>query len=465
MAVLLSGLSDLEKLTIQRLLAQLNARATRNIVRRRAYDGKDRVEMFSKILPDHYSRLSLVLGWSAKAVDLLALRCNLEGFVWADGDLDSLGYRQLWDGNALGAEVHQGLTSSLIHSASFATWTRGTAGEPPVVVQFWDALTATGDWNSRRRGLDSLLVVTDWDTQGAPVEVALYLPGQVITAGKSAKGWVEIDRQIHAGGILAEALPYSSTLGRPFGRSRITRPMLGLQAAGVRALARLEGHMDIYSYPEFWILGSDPSILTGKEGLVQTSWHSMMGRIKGIPDDPGAPDPQTARADVKQFAAASPEPHLAAINAYSKLFAREASLPDSSLAVTDFANPTSADAYDASQHDLIASAEGATGGWSRFLRRIMAGALALANDLPAPPAEWLSIQDRWRDPRYTSRASAADAGVKQLAGAPWLAETRVGLGLLGLSPQQVELALSERRRANASSALERLTGGGDDVSR
>jgi hypothetical protein len=60
------------------------------------------------------------------------------------------------------------------------------------------------------------------------------------------------------------------------------------------------------------------------------------------------------------------------------MFAREASLPDTSVAITDIANPTSADSYDASQNELIAEAEGATDDWTPPLRRSIQRALAIA---------------------------------------------------------------------------------------
>src|SRR5690606_35558326 len=102
-----------------------------------------------------------------------------------------------------------------------------------------------------------------------------------------------------------------------------------------------------------------------------------LGRIKGVPDDPSDANPQTARADVKKFDASSPEPHLASLNAFAKLFAREASLPDTSLAITDFANPTASEAYEASQDDLIADAEEASDAWSPYLIRPMLRSLGM----------------------------------------------------------------------------------------
>ena len=53
---------------------------------------------------------------------------------------------------------------------------------------------------------------------------------------------------------------------------------------------------------------------------------------------------------------------------------------------------------------------------------------------------------KFRNPRYLSRSAQADAGAKQLGAVPWLAETEVGLELLGLDSQQIARALAEKRR-------------------
>jgi hypothetical protein len=208
------------------------------------------------------------------------------------------------------------------------------------------------------------------------------------------------------------------------------------------------------------MLGADPSIFKNADGTVQAAWQVIVGRIKGIPDDESA---DTPRADVKKFDAASPDPHLKALNAHAKMFAREASLSDNALAFTDYANPTSAESYDASLNDLIDEAEGATDDWSPFLRRAMIRGLAMQNGIAgmdAVPKEWLSINTMWRDARYVSRAAKADAGLKQIQAMPWLAETDVGLELLGLSEDQKRRAQAERRRTDGRRTLEAIAAGG-----
>lgn len=446
--VTLPEVDDDTNALLNHLLSQLAAKAERNALRAAYYDCHRMLRHVSPVMPPHYKKLGLVLGWTAKAVDLLARRCNLESFVWTGGDLNSVGYDEIWTGNAFGSETDQGITSSLIHAAAFTVNTIGGEGEPPALIHFKSALDATGTWNRRRRHLDDLLSITDRDDDGEPSGLALYLDGITITAERDGRTWFTTDIVKHDYGVPAEVLPYRPRLGRPFGSSRISRPVMALQDEAVRAIMRGIGHMDVYAYPEFWMLGADESIFKNTDGSLKASWQVMLGRIKGIPDDEDATEP---RADVKQFPAASPEPHREWINTISKMFARETSLPDTAVAVTDFANPTSAEAYDASQYELIAEAEGAVDDWSPALQRSMARALAMANRTSMET--FAGIAPKWRDPRFQSRAAQADAGMKQLAAMPWLAETEVGLELLGLDPQQRRRALAERSRVRGSTVL------------
>lgn len=454
--VRIPGLTVDENGLINQLLAEIHARRLRNMLRTSYYENKRSIRMVGTLIPPQYFSLGLVLGWTGKAVDGLGRRCNLDGFVWPDGTLSDIGGDELWDTNHLASEIDGAITAALKHGPAFLINTAGGEGEPASLIHVKDATEATGEWNRRRRHLDNLLSIIDRDKDGRPLSLVLYLDGETITAqrDKANLGW-QVDRQDHDYGVPVEVLPYKPEPKRPFGRSRITRPMMGLQDAAVRALIRREGHMDVFSYPELWMLGADESIFKNADGTQKSMWEIRLGRIKGIPDDDEAQEP---RADVKQFPAASPEPHWGDINGLSKLFAREAQLPESAVAIKEMANPTSAESYDASQYELINEAEGAIDEFTPGLRRSFVRGLAILNRTPIRevPETWKSIASDWRDPRYQSKAAVADAGMKQLAAVPWLAETEVGLQLLGLNQQQVRLALAERRRQQGGTVLDRL---------
>lgn len=458
------GLSDGEQAILNRLVKQLAAKTPRNLLRQRLYDNQEVSRRIGDTIPGSYFNMGLVLGWTGKAVDGLGRRATLERFVWADGDLDALGARQVWDENNLRSEINSAKVSSLIHGPAFLVNTTGAEGEPRSLIHVRDALNATGDWNPRRRRMENLLSVLARGESSEITEFALYLDNLTVTAKRVDGKW-EVARQEHRWGVPVEAMVYKPRVGRAMGASRINRPMIGLQKSAVRDLVRLEGHMDVYSYPDFWLLGALSKDVKGEDDANVAMMAAALGRIRAIPDlpadDPNARDNNLDRADIKQFPASAPTPNLATLNAKAKLFAREASLPDSSLAITDFANPTSADAYDASQRDLIDEAEGAITDWSPAIKRAHLRALAIRNDITEIPVEWQTIEPKWRDPRYTSKSAQADAGSKVV---PLIAAatSEVELELLGLDEQQIRRVMADKRRSQGSSVLDRLRAASGD---
>ncbi|UYL87835.1 portal protein [Gordonia phage Malisha] len=457
--VRIPDLSADENDLVNGLLGDIERLRLSNLLRTSYYDNKRTIQMMGTLIPPQYFKLGLVVGWVGKAVDALARRCNLDGFVWADGDLGSIGGLEVWNDNHLASEVDGAIVAAMQHGPAFLINTVGGDGEPDALIHVKDATEATGEWNRRRRHLDNLLSVISKDKDGRVLELALYLEDETITAqrDKASSRW-QVEREPHVYGVPAEVLPYKPAPKRPFGQSRITQPIMGLQDAAVRELVRREGHMDVYSYPEFWLLGADETVFKNADGTQRDMWNIRLGRIKGVNDDKDVKEPQLARADVKQFPASSPEAHWADINGLAKLFAREAQLPDSAVAISQMVNPTSAESYDASQYELIAEAEGADDNFTPALRNSYIRALAMKNGLGRDeiPDEWKSIDTNWRNPRYLARSAVADAGMKQLAAAPELAGTEVGYELLGLTPQQIKRALAERRRATGRQVLDNL---------
>lgn len=448
------GLSDDELVTLNLCAEELDKKARRNLLRSSYYDGRRAVQQVGSVIPPQYANLGLALGWAAKGVDGLARRCNLEKMIWPGGDLASLGMSTLEESNFLFSELSQGRTDSLLHGVSYLITTKGdeAGGEPTALVHAKDALNAFGFWNTRRRGLDNLLSITSRMDRKITGFV-LYLDGLTISAEKASGKWT-VDKSEHHWGVSADPLVYRPRGSRRMGKSRITRPVMGHQDSALRALVRLEAHMDIYTIPKLILLGADEGIFKNADGSMKASWQVALGRAFGIPDDE---DASTPRADVKQFDAQSPADHLSQLNALAKLMARETDLPDSDFALTDMANPTSADAYSASRENLISEAEGAMDDWSVPIRRTVNRALAIQNGLSSVPQSWGSIEPKWRSPIYLSRAAAADAGAKQIAVAPWLADTEIGLELLGLDDQQIRRAMADKRRAAGRAVVAALT--------
>ncbi|MEO6627622.1 MAG: phage portal protein [Aquihabitans sp.] len=452
--ILVPGLSDTEQDTLSELVAQLQEKTPRNLLRAAYYDGKHAHRDLGISTPPQMRRLCAVLGWSAKSVDVLNRRCHLDGFVIPGVESSSVGLDGLWDDNWLALEAPQAGVSSLIHATSFLVATQGGEDEPEVLITAKDAMSGTGRWNRRKRALDAFMSVIDVDKKGIPTEVVLYLPGLNIRMARDKK-WSVVDRTEHAYGVPVEALTYRARLGRPFGASRISRAVMSLHDSAVRTVIRSEVTAEIYSVPQRVMLGADASIFQNADGTQGSGWQSVLATIWGIPDDEEAAVP---RADIKEFSSAPQDPHVAQLRAWAQLFSGETSIPVTSLGLGGEANPTSAEAYHASREDLISEAEGTTDGWSPAWRRTMLRGLAMLNgwDEDEIPAEVLELQPRWRSPANLSRASAADAAVKTISQFPWLADSELGLEIYGFDDDFIARAMAERRRVGGSAALDAI---------
>jgi len=459
--VTLPEIKDDEQRLLNGLLQQLEFRQTRNHLRDCFYDGRLAVNQVGTIIPPQYYHLPIVLGWSAKAVDTLANRCNLDSFTWADGDLSSLGFHEVFDDNYLDVEIDSATTQSLLHGPAFLINTVGdtTVGEPAGSVHVKSATNATGTWDARGRRMSNLLSITGRDLSGSVSSLALYLDGVTIIGEKDSSGW-STERTEHPWGVPVEPMVYRYRTDRPFGQSRISRAVMSAHEAALRTVIRMEGHADTYSFPEMWMLGADESIFKNPDGTQKASWQVMLGRVKGIPDDEEATNP---RVDVKQFQASSPQPHIDMLKQQAQLFAGVTDIPISDLGVSDMSNPTSSDSYIASRENIIAEAENTIKGYKRALKRSMTRALAMQNNIKDIPAEWSTISPKWRPPIYLSQAQQADAGLKMLTACPWLAETDVGLEILGLDEQQIARALSQKVKAQGQLTLQALAQQGQNL--
>ena len=245
----------------------------------------------SPVIPPQYFNLGVIVGWSAKAVDILAQRCNLDGFYWADGDLADLGLDEMLADNMLGVKLYAGSVSTLIHACAFLITTEGGDGEPDVLIHVKDAMNATGDWNERLSRMDNLLSITSRDSDGEVDGLVLYLDGETIEAVREGGRWTT-ERTEHPWRVPVDPLVFKRTVERPMGCSRISRVVMGYHDAAMRTMIRMEGHADVFSFPEMWMLGADASVFKNADGSIKPAWQVMLGRIKGIPDDDEQTEPR-----------------------------------------------------------------------------------------------------------------------------------------------------------------------------
>jgi hypothetical protein len=452
-SISVSGLDDADTDVLRRLLDQLNSKAHRNRLRRTYYDSKYFLRDFGISIPPSMRSIEAVLGWPAKAVDVLAKRLRPDGFVLPGGSADDLGIREIWDTNRLDLEAPQANTSALLHSCAFATVTLGDVdrGEPRVFVAVRSAEYATGLWNRRLRRLDAGLSIVDADDNGQPTEMVMYLPGRTATLTRDSSGSWTADVRLHnLPRVLMEPLVYQPRLDRPFGSSRLSRPVMTLADAALRTLVRSEVTAEFFSAPQRYAMGADESAFVDASGQPRGAWASIIGRVWAIGRDEDGNIPE-----VGQFPQTSMQPHTEQLRMLASLFAGETSLPLSSLGIVQD-NPSSAEAIHASKEELITEAEWAADTLGAGWRRVMLLALMLRDGLTEVPAEWLRLEMRWRDPSTPSKAAIADAVTKQVASGILPPDSPVTYEQLGYDETTVARLTADRRRFEASQRLDAL---------
>ena len=449
--VTVRGLSDDNQRLVRGLVQQLKQKQVRNELRSAFMDSKHIVKHLPPTVPAYIRNLGLVLGWPAKGLEALARRTKLDGFSIPGMSLETFGLDAILSQNDYVRESRESHIASLEHGPAFLIATGGGPGEPEVVVSRRSALDGTGTWNRRTRQLDDFLSVVTW-RDGEPDEFNLYVRGMTIMCERGAV--VGIAHHSIASRIPVEPLVYKRREGRPFGSSRITRPVMSLTRSAIRSIARSEGTADFYSAPIIALLGANEETFGSSPRL-----QMLMSNMFGIPDDDDAM-PGRERVDMKQIQQASQEPHVKQLETWAQLFAAEMSIPVSSLGIgMTQANPTSAESYLASREDLIDEAEDAADGWSSAHVRTLQNAWMLAEGESEVPAELMRLQPDWRDPRHPSKASEADWFTKVASVIPWIGETDAALDLIGVGPAVAERLRADRARVQGRDTLRRLADG------
>jgi len=414
------------------------------------YNGENRIHDLGVAIPPSMRNLDISLDWCSKAVDSVSSRLMLEGFVAPETDLNELGLQEIITENNLLVESASMFTSALLHGVSFVMVHQGNEefGEPKTIIRPVPATHATGRWSANSRKLSSALVILDEDNGNA---TRLFFANSAVIINMSYvdRVWeVQIDGN-PLGKTPVFPVRYNPSLAQPFGRSRITKAMLSLTQQALRTMLRLEVSSELLSSPSRYILGAEPEMFTDPEtGEIQNEWSLMMGRIMSMPSR----EEDGENVEVGQFAAASPEPHLATLRQLTNNFAGASSLPASALGYTSQANPNSAESVKAQLEELLVICRDAQRTFDDGLQDAIITALELHNDLELPE-DARQITTLWTDPSTPSFSAQSDAVTKLVSSGVLETPYDVVLEKLGFSAAEIIRIKSDRTKSQAPSKL------------
>lgn len=444
------GLTEYEQDALRRLWEVWQQKLTRNRVRMQYYRKKNDLKDMGISIPPELRNLETVLGWPAKAVDMLAARSIFDGFVYEDDPPYDIG--GILRDNKFRIMYRRGVKSELVHSLATVTVSKGAANEPPVLVSFYSAENSAAIWDSRLKRIECGFTIVEVDEEtNIPTWINLYTDEAVIEL-RNTGSW-SMNRLVHQQGRpLMEVMPYSPDLDRPFGKSRISRAVMSITDSAIRTALRSELSAEFYTAPQRYLLGVDSEIFKD-----QTKWEAYIGNILAITRDEEGEIPT-----VGQFPQMSMQPHIEYMRSLASEFAGETNIPVSSLGIIHD-NPASAEAMRTSETYLIMDAEELNETNGDALRNIglLIHAIAQNTTVDKLTDEEKSIEVKWRNPSMPSVVNQSDAIIKQVSAIPWLADTEVALEELGYNKEQRTRLLNDKKRIQAQKNLAQILATGD----
>lgn len=308
-------------------LAGKQARITR---RYNYYEMKNRVRDLRISTPEDLLSLQTVLGWCAKAVDSLADRLVFRGF-----ENDVFDMWNLYQMNNADVLFDSAILGALISSCDFIYISVGENGFPQMQVIYGG--DATGIIDPVTGMLTEGYAILGKDEYERPVREAYFVAGRTdfYESGKEA-----YSRTNPAPYPLLVPIINRPDAKREFGHSRISRACMDIVDSAMRTIKRAEISAEFYSFPQKYLLGTDP------ERDPMEKWRATISTMIEITKDEDGDKPTAG-----QFQQQSMAPHTDQLRMFASLFAGETGLTVDDLGfVSD--NPSSAESIKASHENL-----------------------------------------------------------------------------------------------------------------
>lgn len=338
------------------LARRLEMKRTRVDLRYRYYDMKNHAVDLGISTPDELRAWNSALGWCGKAVDSIADRLIFRGF---DEDTDFFNFQEIFDLNNPDVFFDSAILSALIASCCFIYISPDEAGFPR--LQVIDGGNATGVMNEITGLLSEGYAVLKRDKNGSAAQWAYFTPEktEIWTAGRETP-----DARENPTGIpLLVPMVYRPDAKRPFGHSRITRACMDTMQSALRTIKRSEISAEFYSFPQKYVLGTDP------EADRLEKWRATISSLLEITAGQGPDGAALDKPTVGQFTQQSMEPHLAQLRMFAGIFAGETGLTLDDMGFPSD-NPSSSEAIRASHEQLRLTASKAQRTFGRGIRNV-----------------------------------------------------------------------------------------------
>ncbi len=452
------GLTPEEQAQLTMLAEVYNYHQAKNITKDRYYEGHVTLgEVNIGIaLPDGLKRLEVGCNWGQKAVDVLAARSMFDGFVGTGGN-DPAALTEIVEKNQLVSEYAKACRDELKYGCVFATMSKDPA--MGCKIRFHSPATAAALWDGAKGRIGCGLAIIDtakderYGSSWQPSEVNYYTDTDTIVLKKDRQGW-RMGREAHRlGRPLMEPMIWNATNGKPFGRSRLKKPIRTLIDDYIRIMANATIALEFDTTPQKYILGVTDDQY---EAIASDKFQQYVGSIIAATQNP-----ETGQnPSFGQLNQGSLSPHVDKLRMVATQFSAATGLTVTDVGIINDANPTSSDAILAQSQTLVLMAQQLNAGNGDSLKTIawMAQAIARGVGMEALGPEETDVMAHFKNPAMPSVAVTADAAIKIASARQEFASTDTFLEMIGFDQADIRRIRAQEQRVRGQKVLTELEG-------
>lgn len=445
---------ELTRERVRELVRVFNEYQRGNRLKRRYYEGNIPLSEVNLglALPKGMCGLEIHCAWGEKAVDVLAARSRFDGFVGRNGEAAEL-INEIARANRLTAEYAPAARNELTYGCDFATLSRDD--EIGCRIRFHSPETAAALWSDDEGRIECGLAIAGVERgRYGPeaTEVLYYDESATWLLRRGERGRWYGEREAHRmGRPLMEPLTWNATRSKPFGRSRLKKPIRSLIQGYVRTLANATIALEFSTAPQKYLLGVTDDQY---EAVTSDKFRAYVGSLIAATQNP-----DTGQNPVfGQLPQGTLEPHIAMLRMLATQFSAASGLTVTDVGAVNDANPTSSDAILAQSQTLVLMAEqlNAANGNALYQIALMAQAIARGVTLDELTEDERGVMAHFRNPAMPSVSVTADAALKLASARPGFASTDTFLEMVGFDRADIRRIDAQEVRARGLAVLETL---------
>ena len=447
------GLTQNDAANIRELVDVFNYHSSKNAEKRKYYEGHISVGEVNLgfALPRAIRGLEVGCAWGEKAVDVLASRSMFDGFVGSNGyEADQI--MEIMNANNMKSEYMKACRDELKYGCTFAT----LSADPKLGcrIRFHSPETAAGLWDGEKGRIKCGLAIVDTvadekDKSSWTPSLINYYTNQSVWVLECNKGkWAATEHPHKMGRPLMEPLIWNASSDKPFGRSRLKKPVRELIKQYVRTMANATIALEFSTSPQKYLLGVTDDQY---DAVVSDKFKQYVGSILVATTNPETgQNPQ-----VGQFQQGTIEPHVQMIRAIATKFCSATDLSSTDVGVINDANPSSADAILAQTQALVLKAEQLNAGNGASLNTIALMAMAIADNTTIDQLgeDQKAVMAHFKNPAMPSVSVTADAAIKIASVRPEFASTDVFAEMIGFDQADIRRIKAQETRVRGQKVL------------